>query len=168
IDCNRKREQELQDATRAMVGKANLFPIASEAKRAKKPGDEKKEKPLILDPCADEPSEHLRFTEEGHIVPRTKSGRVSKRGEASITVFGLSRIGLVQERAVCAKVIEKNIATAQRQKKLLERHPNDPDIQLEFNEAVKSLREAAHPRSRYSAMARQLVEEPLRELGFPL
>lgn len=46
-DCNSPRKQDLPDDTRT-AGKANAFPLASEASRATTPGGEKREKRLLL------------------------------------------------------------------------------------------------------------------------
>jgi uncharacterized protein (TIGR02646 family) len=168
IDCNRKREQELQDGATGSVGKANFFPLADEKTRAKKPGDEAKEKVLLLDPCKDEPSEHLEFRVDGWVIPRVKRGKTSPRGDASIQVFGLARAGLVLTRAERAKVIEKDLETLRRQIRLLDRYPNDPDIATELQAARDSLLAAMEPKAPYSAMARQIIEPVLRELEITL
>jgi uncharacterized protein (TIGR02646 family) len=168
IDCNRKREQELQDGTSGAVGKANFFPLQDEKTRAKKPGDEKDEKYLLLDPCHDEPADHLVFRIDGWVVPRVHQGEASPRGDASIQVFGLARAGLVTTRAERAKLIEKDLETLRRQIRLLDRYPNDPDIEAEFATARDSLHAAMDPKAVYSKMARQIIEPALRELGIPI
>ncbi|MGZ5443143.1 MAG: hypothetical protein ACXW5U_14130 [Thermoanaerobaculia bacterium] len=168
IDCNRKREQELQDGTSGQAGKANHFPVRDEKKRATKPGDERKEKTLLLDPCVDEPAEHLEFRNDGWVVPRVKSGKASPAGAASIEVFGLARVGLVQMRAAQAKIIEKDLERLRRQLRLIEKYPDDPDIQTELLEVRNSLRTARAPQTPYSAMARQIIQPALRALGIQL
>lgn len=168
IDCNRKREQDLQDGATGSVGKANFFPLADEKTRAKKPGDEAMEKVLLLDPCKDEPSAHLEFRIDGWVVPRVKRGKASPRGDTSIQVFGLARAGLVLTRAERAKVIEKDLETLRRQIRLLDRYPNDPDIAAELQAARDSLLAAMEPTAPYSAMARQIIEPVLQELGITI
>ena len=58
-DCNRERRQTLPDGTRQTLGKANQFPISSEAKRAGKEGDERAEGRLLIHPSLDDPAKHL-------------------------------------------------------------------------------------------------------------
>ena len=99
----------IPDGRFGKVGKANKFPIASERTRAKKSGDEKREKPLLLDPCSDKPEEHLEFTKDGIIRPVLQNNRESKRGKVSIEVYGLARKGLVRRRANWAFMVMGSI-----------------------------------------------------------
>jgi uncharacterized protein (TIGR02646 family) len=74
--------------------KANLFPVEgprapllcswSEAQKA--------EKRLLLDPCADEPSRHLRLSREGELIARTVVAGIT------ISTLDLNRDDLVMER----------------------------------------------------------------------
>ncbi len=53
----------------------------------------------MLDPCNDEPEDHLTFDEDGLVWPRRDAqGQPSKKGEASISVFALQRKKLVEKR----------------------------------------------------------------------
>ena len=82
-------------------GKRDLFPLADEAKRASKPGDEQKEEPLLLNPYVDKPDDHLVFDEIGSVAPRHDKNapdKVSAKGRNSIAIFGLERPRLVDER----------------------------------------------------------------------
>jgi len=49
-DCNRPRRQDFPGGLPRTAGKANRFPLASEAKRAAAPGQEAKERRLLLHP----------------------------------------------------------------------------------------------------------------------
>ncbi|HZE70923.1 MAG TPA: AAA family ATPase [Pyrinomonadaceae bacterium] len=49
------------------------------------------EKPILLDPCADDPEKHLVFSED--LVTAT-----TERGEVTIDILGLNRSGLVKRR----------------------------------------------------------------------
>jgi uncharacterized protein (TIGR02646 family) len=57
-------------------------------------GDVATERPLLLDPCADRPQEHLRFHLSGEIEP------VTLRGEATVSLIALNRSELVRRRRV--------------------------------------------------------------------
>lgn len=108
-------------------GKHDSFPIlgkrATEDER-----DYSSEYPLLLDPCRDDPSEHLRFYIDrdnviGLVLPRghddaglppgdvegakeklsaevnqARAGKLSVKGAVSIQTYGLNRLGLVQDR----------------------------------------------------------------------
>lgn len=76
------------DRTRGLsAGKATQFPLENAAARAREPADDlKREAPLLLDPCEDDPSEHLGVNPfSGKMVGRTS------RGKTSIRVFNLNR-----------------------------------------------------------------------------
>ena len=87
VDCNRVRSHAGERS-----GKGSRFPLADEAKRAFAPGLEADEEPLLLNPCRDQPSEHLVFDEHGSVVSDTP------RGQATISVLGLNRRSLVDAR----------------------------------------------------------------------
>ena len=119
IDCNRKRNQKAPDPTLTNLvdlfdtdrdrtismksGKGTTFPIADEVGRAEfipfgaAPGNRntvENEQRLLLDPTRDEPEEHLVFsTRDVSVV-----GHRTPMGAMSIQVYGLNRLGLVQER----------------------------------------------------------------------
>jgi uncharacterized protein (TIGR02646 family) len=50
------------------------------------------EEPLLIDPCADDPDEHLRFDESGRVSP------LSNRGDVTINLVALNRSDLVAQR----------------------------------------------------------------------
>lgn len=52
-----------------------------------------RERPLLLDPCLDDPDADLAFDDEGPVAPR------SEKGAATIDVFALNRPDLVRARA---------------------------------------------------------------------
>jgi uncharacterized protein (TIGR02646 family) len=73
--------------------KANRFPVVgtrapADADRARL----QKERPQLLDPAADDPTKHLRFTAEGVVVG------LSRRGRTTIETFALNRDSLVAAR----------------------------------------------------------------------
>ena len=138
IDCNRKRNQTtpeghvsqvklLEDTLRfsrsatVATGKKDSFPLASSGKRAAGPGDElTAEKALLLNPCDEEPKEHLEFVfDAAHpvsfVVPKRLTrgdpdligdGGLSLKGGTSIHVYGLNRLGLVQARTALLRHLE--------------------------------------------------------------
>ncbi|WDU65568.1 endonuclease [Pseudomonas poae] len=144
INCNRRSGQITPTLTAQLVqlvkdgsrfsasseeqsGKHDSFPIlgtrATESAR-----DFSSEYPLLLDPCRDNPSEHLRFYIDrdnliGLVLPKSRddaglpagdvkgakekleaeikqarNGKLSVKGAVSIQTYGLNRLGLVQDR----------------------------------------------------------------------
>jgi hypothetical protein len=101
IDCNRARFHRVEPSGREMrLGKETLFPVAPGSRRAAFGETLENERPLLLDPCRDEPERYLVFPEgvvvaaEGNAPPPDVTVRV----EASVRVYGLNRTELVQER----------------------------------------------------------------------
>ncbi|WP_322095441.1 HNH endonuclease family protein [Paraburkholderia bannensis] len=125
IDCNRRRKQcapanndeveydeEARQFNRAhatSAGKGDRFPIAGTRAHGEHHALDE-ERALLLNPCEDNPSDHLRFNVQGAmpvalVFPRAVregyGGAVtspSDRGATSIEVYGLNRLGLVHER----------------------------------------------------------------------
>ncbi len=158
IDCNRAREQEVEEARRS-VGKANQFPIANERSRARHPGEEERERRLLLHPCLDEPEEHLRFNADGSIDPaRDRRGRLSPKGKASIEVYALDRKGLKDSRARRLKELEVLMTHIERVARLLEQDPADEGLASLLKDFRKDLEAFAEPDRQYSLMARQAID----------
>lgn len=124
IDCNRKRGQKT--ATGAVngkiitdrlknSGKKDSFPISPKGTRATKEKDIlADEKALLLNPCTDDPRQHLKYyfgatnsialMQAATIDPETSPDFVepgkdfSLKGARSIQIYGLNRLALVQAR----------------------------------------------------------------------
>lgn len=150
IDCNRRRYQVLPTPDTASLldlrasgkpiwqsGKESAFPVMP-GTRARGLGDDPDqevltEKPYLLDPCRDDPDEHLEYLVDspvpfGLVLPRrldagdpdalpliatgadidpdTVPPHVSVRGAVSIQVYGLNRLGLVQARTRVLRQLE--------------------------------------------------------------
>jgi hypothetical protein len=87
IGCNRPNILR----TRERIGKWDQFPV--ERFRAREPGEETREKPLLLHPVLDDPADHLTLQlDTGVLVPKTP------RGECTIEILGLNRDALVEAR----------------------------------------------------------------------
>lgn len=56
------------------------------------------ERPLLLDPCVDDPAGFLHFREDGRVYSLDGNDPSSSRGEATIFVFGLNREDLIHAR----------------------------------------------------------------------
>ena len=168
IDCNRKRTHDFPDADPETRGKANLFPIDNPAQRAKRPGEERKEKRLLLHPAFDDPDEHLEYVAEGVVQPAAPGGRESRMGRVSIEVYGLDRPGLVHVRRDHLIKIE---GLLKRLRKTVQRmaEPGDAARRRELEEDLKDLRDELETYEAadqvYATMARQVIARALRELG---
>jgi hypothetical protein len=73
-----------------LIGKGTRFPV--EGKHAENPGDEVKEKPLLILPTEEDPGDHLEMTSTG--VLRGKG----RKGLTTIEILGLNERGLPDAR----------------------------------------------------------------------
>lgn len=113
-DCNRARAQEIEGAgRRAVVGKANQFPLVAGSPRATEEGAEAKEVALLLDPTVDDPSPHLEFRDNGSVHPALMGEAESERGRTTIEVVALMRRDLVDARRIVARETQAAIRHVQ-------------------------------------------------------
>ncbi|WP_122588881.1 AAA family ATPase [Pseudomonas viridiflava] len=106
-DCNRQRSHGHADAHKGISGKGNRFPLLDESARCFGPHDDiSLEQPLLLNPCADDPDEHLVFDWNGLVTSDTL------RGQTTITVLGLNRPALVEARAREAQMFRLMLSQA--------------------------------------------------------
>lgn len=152
IDCNRARMHDHFEELARTSGKANAFPLARESKRARQPGEESNEEPLLLNPCVDDPEKHLEFLKEGNIrACRISKRKNSPKGLTSIEIYGLRRKDLVEERHIKLKVMygEIHVMVFARLSA-----PDHPEI---YTMLLKNLENFCGPDSEYLAMTRQLM-----------
>jgi uncharacterized protein (TIGR02646 family) len=101
-DCNRARNHEVPGQPKKVkLGKETQFPLSDEQKRVRAHGatDPEDTVRLLLNPCIDEPGEHLTFDEDGLIHARPDGeGNESAMGTTSIVVYALQRKDLVEQR----------------------------------------------------------------------
>jgi uncharacterized protein (TIGR02646 family) len=174
IDCNRSREQDTAQIdmrygpNRSTSGKGTLFPIADESKRAMNNDGIPNEEPLLLHPCVDSPEEYLEFIEYGLVRAKLdESNKPKRKGEVSIDVYGLNRIGLVQGRREVLLLIQQRMFTilalidqleekqSRRRRELIE------DLLSYELDALSQFRDARRP---YALMARQLIDAFINSL----
>ncbi|HWT01539.1 MAG TPA: hypothetical protein VN256_14925 [Pyrinomonadaceae bacterium] len=171
IDCNRERKQDYVDKTKGKSGKANHFPLKGKEKhRAADPKSVTREDRarLLLDPCRDDCDSHLQFTDEGVAEPaRSKGGRRSPMGTASILVYGLNRFHLAALRAERAR---ETMAVITRLKRLEARIDMDPADRFGFREELREemamLKGYGQADRKYAGMVRQLVRRHYGEVDF--
>jgi hypothetical protein len=109
--CN----SETTNAEGKLVGKGNVFPV----ERGRNALDEAslvREKPLLLNPNQDEPSEHLELEgPTGVLIPRERGdGEPSERGQVTIDLLDLNRDGLVAQRKQAFHSFGKDLETLYR------------------------------------------------------
>lgn len=156
LDCNRRRYQPTPEEFASLsgvleankkgfasikTGKETCFPIADKGVRMQdRPMPEvansalEAELALLLDPCRDDPGEHLRFhidrdaplgiiypvrndglrlpilpeasNEVGDVENAARRAGISVRGAVSIQIYGLNRLALIQERTRLLRRLE--------------------------------------------------------------
>lgn len=191
IDCNRKRKQRVPQistsleelyanagtGTLAMTqsGKKDSFPIAPTGQRLLPEGKGfGAEQPLLLDPTRDDPEDHLHFhinhaAPLGMVLPGRRSGVQSDRGSMSIQVYGLNRLGLVQDRTRLLRRLEflgdlsielgcivQQIEVSSVEAALRSAGVVDVPKRLRLlqDKTLREMREMAQPNAPYSAMVR--------------
>jgi uncharacterized protein (TIGR02646 family) len=166
IDCNRGREQVIVGGATGTAGKANQFPVRSEQRRARKPGEEAREGRLLLHPSLDRPEAHLEFIDDGIVRPSASStGRQSAKGRASIEVYALQRDGVVRGRKARQKLIRVEIGRARKAAMRM----NQPgaaafDFAGDLRESLAMLSDFIAPGAPYAGMARQMIQPVIEEL----
>lgn len=131
-------------------GKGDQFPLEDEGTRASCPGDDlKREARLLLDPCEDQPEEHLRYTVDGQIVAVAGD----RRGDASIEVFHLKRRRLRDAR-------REVIIAAVFDLKAIRKYEAEgrEDVAAEFREHLERFLLGDH--CPYAGAARAVVRDP--------
>jgi len=126
--------------------KRDYFPLIDESTRAAigaKRRDVLAERILILDPCIDNPKEHLYFKRDGSVAGKTD------RGSATIEFFALNRGDLIEARK---KSIEEFIFF------LEEKQPNKNSLRKDVADYIDELQS---PRSKkeYAAALRNVYED---------
>jgi uncharacterized protein (TIGR02646 family) len=158
IDCNRERRQKFERGPVRLSGKKNKFPLVDETRRARRPGQERHERPLLLDPCRDHPERHLAFDDAGFVEPvKDRGGRPSPMGEISIEVYGLHRDGVVRGRRTVLMYLKKAMVNVERNSRHVNRHPNDPEADADLEASIRDMMDFAKPKQEYAQACRQAI-----------
>ena len=184
IDCNRRRGQvtarpgmtlaELE-AELAVVGevepggKHDAFPTLDDVWADPEDDPDALEKPALIDPTRTDPSAHLVWAggEVPVVIPAfDASGDECPRATASILIYALNRLGLVQNRAETMQALEAQIQTIRDLADLaVDQVGATRDRTIKKAEAaVMRLRQQASPTKAYSAMASAHIEAFEQEL----
>ena len=169
-NCNQKLTHQIHNQGKKTMGKMNQFPLADLSKYVRVHNTEdgiQKEEPyrLLLNPCLDNPEEHLEYDENHAIVkPKKINGIPSRKGTKSIEVYVLQRVPLVLARE---KVLIEILAQIQRVKEAV-KNVNDHlesgmDQQFYYDKILRReltyLKKYMLPTEEYSAMAKQVIHK---------
>ncbi|MDB4890491.1 MAG: hypothetical protein JWL61_2346 [Gemmatimonadetes bacterium] len=165
-DCNSPRRQEMVAGKKVVRGKGNFFPIVPGSRRARRPGQEKNEQPLLLHPEVDQPDQHLEFITDhdrvGLVRPALVNGSESARGAASVDVYALDRPQLIQARSEHAKRLISHIRNTRLTHELHQSKPGDASARQAYEDNWNDLHALyLSPANPYFAMARHIVRAKL-------
>jgi hypothetical protein len=185
---------------RITTGKGNHFPVLG-ARATPASRDCSTESALLLNPCRDDPQEHLAFHVDcekliGLVLPKPHDGaglpdfvpiedilpefkdeidkalqdKLSLRGAVSIHIYGLNRLGLVQERTrvlrqlafmeesvkeLCEMILKlgecTNAPCADENRRIIKR------MEALIDRTVQQMKGMAKPQSPYSTMVREYL-----------
>ncbi len=161
--CNRNNTQEIVNVGMLTVGKQNQFPLSRQKNRLRRPSDDfnkEEEVRLLVNPCLDNPEDHLYFDDNGLIFPKPKNRGFSKKGYTSIEVYVLQRRILVDEREKLIKKIKAQIVTVDRCVKRQSIVGKGIDLEVDnwLNDEVSKLLGFLDPKEPYLALARQYIK----------
>lgn len=168
IHCNRPRNHEVPGQPKKLkLGKASQFPLSNERRRVRRKAalDREDKVRLLLNPCIDQPEDHLTFDEQGLIHARPDAnGNESAMGTTSITVYALQRKELVEKRLEVLTFFRHEV---QQLAYLVENHNNlkalgAPAAQLDANLAQintvhKKMESMLATNAPYLAMLREWI-----------
>lgn len=163
-ECNQKLTQELIGRPGRVLGKGILFPIKSEKKRARARGEEKRETRRLLNPCLDDPAEHLQYLDDGNVRGKTR------KGKTSIRVLGLRRMDLVEDRAVHAQDIRKRLDDAIRfleeiqKQEALGNHDTAETFRPHLLNAIAAIEEYRNPNKDFLALVTMILDPILAQI----
>lgn len=150
--CNTAEWYEQPDGMRRKSGKGNSFPLRDEATRARRPGEEIHEQPLLVHPYFDNPDHHLEFVDE---LIRARDG--DQRGQVTIDVLGLNRPGLLQvrrDRLVPLKTALKRMSRARQ--RVMEK-PDIAEFRTDLEEAKAEIAEMLASGKPFSALVANYI-----------
>lgn len=164
--CNRGNVQTIA-GVKQTLGKRCLFPTA-DGFHALAPGEEAREKPLLLDPCHDRPELHLEFTWDGIVLEAESDEETAlPKGRTSIPIYGLRRPDLVDARKARIIHLEACLAKAREYLALIQDYPDDPRFVDGYAKEYAALQSLGDPREPYSGMVLQLLGSPGGRLDPP-
>lgn len=151
--CNSKR---IDAATGLTGGKGDQFPLEHGCEKAVLPGEERRERPLLLNPCSPHDPTLLDFNDDGRPVARYGDNPLRRlKAETSIRLYSLDHSDIVETRRVLAIELNEKIEAANELYDLVD----DGDISAErsYNAHVRDLKNAMSDKSELSTFARKII-----------
>jgi uncharacterized protein (TIGR02646 family) len=174
-NCNQKLTHAVYGvSSKKTMGKMNQFPLSDQTKYVRRhdhPNGIKDEEPyrLLLNPCIDNPEEHLEYGSEGVIkAKKDRSGVLSRKGLTSINVYVLQRVPLVQSREKVLIEIQAQIQRVNEATMNYNEHLDEADTTKRFyfekilKRELERLKKFLYPEEQYVGMARQVIGEYLK------
>lgn len=127
---------------RCAAASARTFPVIGRRLLVEAPLSDGHEQAVLVDPCADDPSEHLAFADDGNIVAATE------RGHTTIEVYRLNRRDL---RAARAEAIAAALGVVR--------------ARLASGSGLRDVRALLDPSRSYAGAVTQAVQRLLSDLG---
>jgi uncharacterized protein (TIGR02646 family) len=168
-DCNSPSEQEIADiadGTTRTIGKHNYFPTSDNwygnNHRARR-----KEKPLLADPCREDPEKLFSFDDIGYITVKPSRGFAKKKAEETIRILGLDSLDLTQARREHAVLVKADLTEL----RIATRELNEADTQANRERVGRCMQKMAlhlGPTKPFLALTRSLVRAYFQEHGLPL
>lgn len=124
--------------------------------------DLRKERPILLDPCLDDPEKHFVFTGDGTIISHTE------RGKITIEILSLNRTNLVLARRESSELLRLQLAMAEESFRLLERDRVNRALAASAGSQLEEIRRRLAPSQEYAGLHRQLINGWYDELGVGL
>lgn len=168
IDCNRKRRHVFPDEKQNNArGKENLFPIYDEKDRGgRDENSERNERPLLLDPCRDDPESYLDFLHEaGRVGPRKGlAGERRERAKASIQACGLDRPELCEVRRDYQSRVMQQAEIVMTAFAKLRARPSAHARRRALANELRDLKSLAADDAEYASVARALARPLYKEV----
>lgn len=175
-NCNQKLKHIVHGAhSKKTMGKMNQFPLSNSVRHARDHNDSNgmkmdEESRLLLNPCIDNPEDHLEYGKEGVIrAKKDENNTLSAQGEKSIEVYVLQRVPLVQAREKTLIEIEAQIQRVKEATQNFNHFFDNSDTALKFyfekilKRELARLKRFLDPEEQYVGMARQKIGEFLNE-----
>lgn len=158
IKCNRSNNEAINvpDGIIQNMGKANHFPLLDETKRIRSHTEDVSNEDTfvgIINPCVEDPNDHLIFEDNGQITA------LDEKGENSIEVYGLFRADLVYKRNKASEELDRNLISLTEAVKALELLSDNglpiDNILIVFKTQKEKLEFSFHKDAEYLGLKRQ-------------
>lgn len=152
--CNKRRKDKGNE--NKVGGKGNYFPLLDETRRARTPGEEVNEEPILIDPCLQEDVALISYEENGLPKGNDDLDSVQKeRVEQSIRYYHLDHSEIVEDRLVLSVSINESLNDADY---LFDKvKQGDKVANKMFLNKLKNLRKSLEISEKYSLFAEKYL-----------